>query len=550
MSMLKRLFALFALLALAACGGGSSNTKAPDDDGTAKVDDLNLVLSAVTLDNGGTNTVTATVTALDSRRNTVSAAPVTFSVDGNAVLTASDTATNSSGVLTATVGIGADRSSRAVTVTAKSGSIVKSASFSVYGATLTASVSPTIEVGSSGAIEYQLKDIVGTAMPDSSISITLTNLSAAGGPSVISSTTSKTNSQGKYNYTFAAPTTAGTLRVVATAAGESLSSDIRVVTADDDAVPDASPAPVSKSLTPTPSVVNVNAAGKDTNQVELRALFVGPGDTRVQNVRVVFSLADDSLSYGTVTAVAGRFTYSDATGVARGTFVPGVRSSPTGGVTVVACWDVTDFAVGACPNRIESKLTIASEALSVNIGANELITEGGAKLTYIKQFVVMVVDAAGQAKADVTITPSVDLLGYYKGQYVQFDGGWAQVLSAPNRCPNEDSNRNGALEDDENLNGNGNGIIDPAKADVSIRMVSSKTDAAGMAIAQIEYPKDRASWIDYEVTVTASGIAGTESKARYVGNLPIPASAVASEDVSPAFVYSPYGRAASCADPD
>jgi hypothetical protein len=264
------------------------------------------------------------------------------------------------------------------------------------------------------------------------------------------------------------------------------------------------------------------------------------------------------------------------------------------------------------------------EALSVNIRTNELIKSGAAELTYIKEFVVMVVDAAGNARADVQITPSVDLTGYYKGFYWWDGEAWVQQLTLANTeayrwnssqirwesglcaryddptvgapdpivcnswtangwqrsvrpagsttplplplvttnqpvCPNEDNNRNGVREaaapaGSPSLSGRGedmnwNGELDPRKADVAVKMVGSpKTDANGIAIVQIEYGRDLATWVDFVITVTASGISGTEARARYtgnlygLGNLPAPGEAFRNEDVAPAFVVSPYGR--------
>ena len=200
----------------------------------------------------------------------------------------------------------------------------------------------------------------------------------------------------------------------------------------------------------------------------------------------------------------------------------------------------------------------------------------------------MVVDAAGQAKPDVLITPSVDLTAYFKGEYLWNGTAWVQFLTLANtenfswdgpnlkwvrgpattpqpqpQCPNEDVNRNGVREASafsagvappadialrqEDLNWNGD--IDPRKSDVAVKMVGSpRTDASGLAVLQIEYGQNVASWVDYIITVTASGISGTESRARYagllfgVGNLPFPASAVSSLTNPPAFVISPYGR--------
>ena len=464
--------------------------------------------------------------------------------------------------------------------------MTKSASFSVIGAKLSASLSPKVDAGSTGnQIEYRLVDANGTAMSSQPISVT--------GNFGLPSGSGLTDVNGKFTYTYTAPASASTLNIVATSAGDTIAQLVSVQAAGT-TLPNASPVPQSASLTPTPSVVSVNAAGSTSNQVELRALFLGANNQPVSNVRVRFSVGPANSSDGRADQLGGSvYAYSDATGVARGTFTPGVRSSPTNGVTVQACWDVFDFSTTtACPaNRlITNTLTIASEALSVNIRTNNLIKQGAANLTYIKEFVVMVVDAAGQAKPDVLITPSVDLPAFYKGYYTPVGTAWAQVqtlassenwswdslaqrwvaggITATPMCPNDDVNRNGVREAgtytagavppavsgrQEDLNWNGD--VDPRKSDVAVKMVgSSRTDANGLAIVQIEYGQNLASWVDFVITVTASGISGTEARARYtgllygVGNLPYPASAVSDIKVAPAFVVSPYGRGTVCTD--
>jgi hypothetical protein len=248
---------------------------------------------------------------------------------------------------------------------------------------------------------------------------------------------------------------------------------------------------------------------------------------------VRFSVDPANSSDGTATQLGGStYAYSDATGVARGTFTPGQRSSPTNGVTVRACWGTNDFDINAaCPagRLVTNTLTIASEALAVNIRTNNLIKSGAANLTYIKEFVVMVVDAAGQAKPDVLITPSVDLTAYYKGVYRWNGTVWTQRLTLADaenyswngtswaktgrtdepQCPNEDVNRNGVREAptfggsvpavsarQEDLNWNGD--LDPRKSDVAIKMIGSpRTDANGLAVLQIEYGQNVASWVDF-----------------------------------------------------
>jgi hypothetical protein len=540
--------------------------------------DLSLTLSSNQLSNSGSATITATIIAVDVNRNALSGIPVTVSVGSNAVATVSSTQTNAQGVVTAQIGIGSDRTNRSITVNATSGAVTKSATFIVRGARLTASFSPLITAGSgSQSINYLLQDDNSSPMPSQTISV-----SGNGLPSV----TGLTDANGKFAYSYPAPTAASTLNVLGSAAGSDTTSQVAVQAAGS-VLPNATSVPTSASLTPTPSVVSINSVGSTSNQVELRALFLGDNNAPIQNVRVRFTLDPKNASDGVVSQVANPFVYSDSTGVARATFTPGARSSPTNGVTVLGCWDTANYDINVpCPanRQISSTLTIASEALSVNIRTNNLVKIGTAGLTYIKEYVAMVVDAAGQAKPDVLITPSVDLTGYHKGYYFWNGTVWQQrpmladtenytwnpaaqswQLGAPTAqpsCPNEDVNRNGVREAgaysagaaspalalrQEDLNWNGD--LDPRKSDVAIKMVGSpRTDANGLAILQIEYGQNVASWVDFAITVTASGVAGTEARARFVGslygtgNLPYPATAVTTRDIAPAFVTSPYGK--------
>ena len=504
--------------------------------------DLSLSLSSSSLSNNGSSTIVATAVAVDSKRNALAGIPVTYSVDSSAVAIVSGPATNTSGAVTANIGVGADRSNRVVTVTASSGTLTRSASFVVTGAALTASFAPLVDAGTTNnQIEFRLVDANSAPMAGQTVNVSAPGLVAASGT---------TDLNGKYTYSYNAPAAAANLTFTATAAGDSRSVAVGVQTGG--AVPAASELPRSASLTPTPSVVTVNAVGNNSNQVELRALFLGANNQPVKNVRARFDLAGNANnSDGVVSWLGGAYAYSDSTGVARATFTPGQRSSPTNGVTVRVCFDTVDFPVNTCDasKQASATLTVTSEALSVNIRTNELIKIGVATLTYIKEYVVMVVDAAGQAKADVQITPSVDLSNSIKGFYVWDGTRWTRALNPVTRCTNEDINRNGVLEAGEDINGNG--ALDPRKADVAIKMVNSaRTDANGLAIVQIEYGKSLASWVNYDITITASGISGTESRALYSGELPVEAAALTREDVPPAFVVSPYGISTSCANPN
>lgn len=540
--------------------------------------DLSLVLGAPSVTNGGSSTVTATVTAVDANRNVIRGIPVTLSVDAGATLAASATVTDALGLVTANVGIGADRSNRVVTVTAVSGSLVRTASFAVTGARLTASASPLVVAGSAGnVVEYTLLDFNAVAMADQPITVTAPGLPTANG---------RTDLNGKFRFVYTAPASQTVLSITATAAGDQNAQTVTVSPASS-SIAAAPEMPQSASVTPSPSVVSVNAPGTATNQVELRALFVGANNRPVPRVRVRFDLAGNLSSTDGRIDWVGSYAYSDDNGIARATFTSGQRPSPTNGVTVRMCYDTVDFASGAnacdgVAGFATATLTVSSEAMAVTIGTNNEIKQGRNNLTYIKEYVVLVVDAAGRAKPDTLITPSVDLTGFYKGFYstgLQSWGrtltlepteryGWTGTAWAPDGtpglpvCPNEDINRNAVREATALIVGaaapalaargedlNWNGDLDPRKSDVAVSMVgSSKTDQNGLAVVQIEYPESVATWIDFVLTVTASGVSGTEARARFSGTLDASAADINNLEAEPAFRISPWGSSTTCTD--
>jgi len=227
-------------------------------------------------------------------------------------------------------------------------------------------------------------------------------------------------------------------------------------------------------------------------------------------------------------------------------------AAPTNGVTVRACYGTSD----ADPNLINcttSKvvtLTVTSEPLGVTIGTNETIVVND--LTYVKKFVISVSDSAGVAKPDVNLVVSVDLPTYRKGFYAAGATKWVKGGGLPSGdtaiCANEDTNRNGVLENGEDVNNDGQ--LWPRKPDVIVSLQTSKTGADGTAVMQIEYAKDHGTWVDALITVSASGVSGTEGRATYlVAPVPVDAASISNVAASPAYIVSPYGTSNSCANP-
>ena len=142
----------------------------------------------------------------------------------------------------------------------------------------------------------------------------------------------------------------------------------------------------------------------------------------IPSVRVRFDLNGDPNNIGGTFSTGTSIIYSDANGIATTAYIPRLASSPTNGVTIRACYDTIDFAAERVSRtRPRRPSPSSADPLSVTIGSNER-SSGPNDLTYITQFVVLVVDASGQAKANVDIVPSIDLLRYCKGFYVRARG--------------------------------------------------------------------------------------------------------------------------------
>jgi hypothetical protein len=551
----------FSVALLVACGGETDCTSPPafegeqvgecvdDGGGTApRAADLSLARSSASLPNNGTNEITATVTAVDGNRNALPDIPVVVSVNSSAVATVSGAATDAKGVVTAAIGIGADRANRTVTVTATSGGLSRTATFQVVGASLTSTPLPAvIAPGAAGQVDFRLVDVNSNPMSAQTIVVNGVN-----GVEV----TGNTDSNGSYSYSYTAPTAGGSLDIRATAGGASVTQAV-LVQSGTGAIPPAGVPVQSASLAASPSVVSVNT-GTTSNRSELRALFLGAGNAAVKNVRVRFDLAGDLNSIGGSLTSGTNVVYSDANGVATTAYVPGSRFSPTDGLTVRACWSENDFPVGACPKSVTATLTVVSEALSVSIGTDALIEVSGQ--SYVKKYVVQVVDSSGLAKAGVQISPSIDLLQYFKGawevegtkwvQRVPLDpSGTGQDPAGNGTCDNEDLNRNGVLQVFSNgarEDANNTGFLEPRKADVAISFEgASSTNSDGQVVLKITYPQSIASWIKFNIQVAASGVAGTEGRTNYTGVLPVLADAISDAKKAPAFALGPYGLYAS-----
>ena len=513
--------------------------------------DLILTASAAQIANTGSGAVAITVKAIDANRNTVPGVPVSISVDGGAVVNGAAPKTDANGVVSATLTIGAERANRLLTVTAIAGSITRTSAVQVVGTTITSSLVPAVIAQSTaGEVQYRVVDQAGNAMANQPVQVVAIGLT----PPQASGTT---GANGDYTFRYTTPAADGVYPITATIAGK---SDVQALLVQSvGVVPTANGPITAATASANPSVVPVNLVNSQANRAEIRALFLGANNLPIRYVRAKFDLNGDTNSIGGAFTTGSTTLYSDANGLVTTAYVPGTRSSPTNGLTVRMCYGLTDNDPNLinCVNPKLVTLTVTAEPLGVAIGTNELIIVN--TLTYVKQFVITVADSAGVAKPDVNLVASLDLPQYHKGQYVVVGSKWVKSgpdaydgNSAPS-CNNEDKNRNGVLEVNEDSpldgNGNGDGQLWPRKPDVIVSLLQSKTGADGTAILQIQYAKDHGSWVDAMITVSASGVSGSEGRAQYfVAPVPVDAVSLNNTVVSPAYRFSPYGKASVCTD--
>ena len=167
------------------------------------------------------------------------------------------------------------------------------------------------------------------------------------------------------------------------------------------------------------------------------------------------------------------------------------------------------------------------------------------------------------------VSLSIDLLRYFKGAYVVQGDKWEQRIpydplvgppiigqgAGNGACDNEDLNRNGVLQvfnaslpavPPNTEDANGTGVLEPRKADVNVSFVGpSVTNSDGQVVVKITYGQSLASWLEFNILVAASGVAGTEGRTNYKGVLPVLADALSDPETPPAFLRSPYGTQAS-----
>lgn len=316
MKLIKYLLAGLAALALASCGGGGGSAGTPGfgggggggGTGTNAPADLVLVLSSSTVANSGLETVTATVTAVDANRNTVAGVPVSFSVDNNAILSASESTTDTAGRVTATVGIGSDSTLRTITVRATSGDVTRTAALLVQAGSGASGQASLALASSSSTVTAAVPVTVTATLRDAQnlpISGRVVLLSSVRGLSTLSANSALTNAAGVVTVTVRPSVNgaSGADEIQATASVQTTSgTNVAVTSSVGLEVTGASP---TLAIALSPSTPTIRAS---TSPVEFSATVRNEAGEPIPNHLVSFSSAGGLLRLTPTTAL------TDATG--------------------------------------------------------------------------------------------------------------------------------------------------------------------------------------------------------------------------------------------
>lgn len=293
----------------------------------------------------------------------------------------------------------------------------------------------------------------------------------------------------------------------------------------------AADTPATLILQANPGAVFPNVAGSSANRSVIEATVRDAFGNAVADRLVNFNILSDDGNGGRLTEAS---SLTDANGRAQVQFVPGSTSTEKDGVKIaaaVAGTGVTGTAV----------LTVNGEALNINIGYGNTIANLD-DTSYIKQFSVFVTDVSGAPVVGQRVDLSTSPVSYIKGQLTQPTLGsmrWGYGSFVV--CPNEDFNRNGRLDDGEDLDGDGD--LTPGNP-IVVSPGFVTTDAVGRATFSLIYGEQFAPWLTVELLARAR-VGGTESESSvdyFVGGLDSDFNSA----TPPAGVISPFGTTLSC----
>lgn len=192
--------------------------------------------------------------------------------------------------------------------------------------------------------------------------------------------------------------------------------------------------------------------------------------------------------------------------------------------------------------------TSPDNSISISVGSGDTISTTARDIKYRIVFAATVTDTDGRPIKGAKVNVTAQMLGYRKGTWRQLPDGlgfltWQQDTLAS--CANEDLNGNNILDVGEDTNNSGS--LEPRIASVVVGAVDglNTTDSQGIVYIAVEYAKADATWLDYRLTVSTTGVLGATEVTTAFDQRTAYAVGDESKDSSP-FRTSRFGVQAGC----
>ncbi len=607
MKLLKSIFVVVALSAIAACGGGGGNSATPPAVTTptqaATPASVEVLTSTSGLLSSGSEAV-ITAFVKNSLNVGMSGQAVTFSTSSGTLQVATSV-TDSTGAAAAKLIVGSDKTIRDITVTVAAGTASGNVVVPVTGTTLSLAGNGSQQAGGA-ATQYTVRAVDSSNSPINKASITVK--SSLG--NTVSPATLTTDATGSASFLYT-PNIAGNDTLTVVGLGTSATIQI-VVTAVDFVV--VSPA----------SSTSIDIGAVQTIRVRYKLNNVG-----VQGATVAFNTTRGTVSFASVvTDINGEAT-TDLQSVSAGPAVVAAQISSVGSVNLpiqfIAATPAT-IVVQANPGAVlpNSSGTTNQSSIEATVrdangnpvagrqvnftalqdASNGSITPGvattdlngraqvqfipGPNSTSSNGVIIRATVASTAVFQDVKLTvngkalfiaigfgntqTNVDETTYSKpfSIYVTDANGVAvgnQIVTlsviprtyqkgslafgtvswfksgAITTCVNEDTNVNGVLDSLEDVNSDGK--LTPGNVALASPGTVTTDATTGRALFNLQFGEQYAPWVIVEI-VARTTVSGTESKQSILFELSPLASDFSSEAIPPAGQISPFGTATLC----
>jgi hypothetical protein len=621
MNPMKYLGGLAVALLLAACGGGS-----PESIAIGTPPPPPVVIPPPVVEPPPVRVMPAFVEVLTSSNSLLSAGAevvvtavvknaanvampnqsVAFSATSGSLLSAV-TETDASGVATARLTAGSNKSVRNITVSVTAGTAVGNVVVPVTGTRLTVTGVGTLKTGEVASYTVRTFDSSGNPIANASVAVSSTLSNGISLPTV----TTDATGNGSFIYT---ANNSGVDALSVAALGTTAQTPVVVSGIDFSAL---SPAPAATIPVTSPQTITVRyrsggvgVAGQTVNFISTRGTFVTPtvmtnaqGDASASlssttagpatvsafiagvgqvNLQVQFvatvpaslllQVNPNAVLPNPIGATTNQTTVEavvrDAAGnavanrqvnfvtlqdVSNGTLQPGSAVTDSNGraqVQFIPGGNSTpsdgvklQATVAGTTVRGDASLTVNGQALFINLGFGNTISNVD-ETTYSKLFSVYVTDANGNAVGNQQVTLVAIPDEYYKGT-LEIPTGTFGASWAYAGVPAACPN------EDLNANGilnadedfNGDGVLTPGNPAVPFPGRIT-TDSQGRATFELRYGEQFAPWVNLKLSARAS-VGGTESITS-IKYLMVGSASDFNSSNPPAGVRSPYGVSANC----